>query len=116
MNKYQYLQQLLICDIIKLLLDYEVVIYMQNITEIIFGDSLYHELKNSEFTKKNKFIKFEFDMVFELAGLSNIDNNILKLNKDFCNLMSSELNCEIKETISLDNIIKELNESLQNKH
>ena len=40
---------------------------MVNITEVVFGDSLCHEIKISKFSKNNKIIKF--DSLFSICDL-----------------------------------------------
>ena len=62
---------------------------MKNITEVVFGDSLCYEIKKSKFANNNLIIKF--DMLFSICNLSNINKNIINLNDEYCNLISSEL-------------------------
>lgn len=53
---------------------------MNNITEIVYGDSLCHWLKQCDFISNNKIIKF--DKFFSIADLSNINNNKIMIVKD----------------------------------
>ena len=86
---------------------------MEKITEVVFGDSLCHEIKISKFSKNNKIIKF--DSLFSICDLSNIEKNILILNDEYCDLISSEI-YDINNTYSLKNIINDLEESIKNNN
>ena len=86
---------------------------MVNITEVVFGDSLCHEIKISRFSKNNKIIKF--DSLFSICDLSNIDIVILTLNNEYCDLISSEI-YDISNTSSLKDIINDLEESVKNNN
>lgn len=86
---------------------------MINITEIVFGDSLCHEIKISKFLQNNTIIKFE--PLFSICDLSNIDKHILTLNDEYCNLISSEI-YDVSNTYSLKNINNDLEESLKNNN
>ena len=86
---------------------------MVNITEVVFGDSLYHEIKISRFSKNNKIIKF--GLLFSICDLSNIDKGILTLNNEYCDLISSEI-YDISNTSSLKDIINGLEESIKNNN
>ena len=50
---------------------------MEKISEVVFGDSLCHEIKISKFSKNNTIIKF--DPLFSICDLSNIDKHTLFL-------------------------------------
>ena len=86
---------------------------MENITEVVFGDSLSHEIKMSKFSKNNTIIKFE--PLFSICDLSNIDKYILTLNDEYCDLTSSEI-YDVSNTYSLKNIIKDIEESIKKKN
>lgn len=86
---------------------------MINITEIVFGDSLCHEIKINKFSQNNTIIKFE--PLFSICDLSNIDKHILTLNDEYCNLISSEI-YDVSNTYSLKNINNDLEESLKNNN
>lgn len=86
---------------------------MNNITEVVFGDSLCHEIKVSKFSKNNKIIKF--DPLLSICDLSNIDKSILTLNNDYCDLISSEI-YDVNNIYSLKNINKDLEESVKNNN
>ena len=83
---------------------------MNDITEIIYGDSLYHTIKQCDFVG-NKIIKF--DKFLSFADLSNIDKNQIKLNKDFCNFIYPEINHKFDVIESMENINKELDDSVK---
>lgn len=85
---------------------------MENITEIVFGDSLCHEIKISKFSKNNTIVKFE--PLFSICNLSNVDKHIVTLNDDYC-LISSEI-YDVSNTYSLKNIINVLEESVKNNN
>lgn len=87
---------------------------MVNITEVVFGDSLCHEIKISKFSKNNKIIKF--DSLFSICDLSNIDIDILTLNDEYCDLISSEIYYDLSNTYSLKNIISDLEKSVKNNN
>lgn len=86
---------------------------MKNITEVVFGDSLYHEIKISKFSKNNVIIKF--DSLFSICDLSNIDKQILTLNDEYCDLINSEI-YDVSNTYSLKNINNDLEESIKNNN
>lgn len=86
---------------------------MKNIIEVVFGDSLCHEIKISKFSKNNKIIKF--DSLFSICDLSNIDKCVVTLNSEYCDLISSEI-YDINNTYSLKNINNELEESVKNNN
>lgn len=86
---------------------------MKNITEIVFGDSLCHEIKISKFSKNNTIIKF--DPLFSICDLSNIDKHILTLNDEYCDLISLEI-YDINNTYSLKNTNNDLEESIKNNN
>lgn len=86
---------------------------MKNITEVVFRDSLCHEIKISKFSKNNTIIKF--DPLLSICDLSNIDKNILILNDEYCDLISSEI-YDINNTYSLKNINNDLEESVKNNN
>lgn len=86
---------------------------MKNITEVVFGDSLCHEIKISKFSRNNTIVKFE--PLFSICDLSNIDQHILTLNDEYCDLISSEI-YDINNTYSLKNIINDLEESIKNNN
>jgi len=83
---------------------------MDNITEIIYGDSLYHTLKQCDFVG-NKIIKF--DKFLSFADLSNIDKNEIKLNKDFCDFIYPEINHKFDVLESMENLNKELDDVIK---
>lgn len=85
---------------------------MKNITEVVFGDSLFYQIKTSDFSKENKIIKF--DTLFSICDLSNTNRDILTLNDDYCNLISKELSYKVSNTYSLKKIINDLKESIKN--
>ena len=87
---------------------------MKNITEIVFGDSLYNEMINSNFFNKNNIIKF--NVPFSIIDLSSVDNDIVKLNQDFCQLICSELNYKISNAYSLNFVDIELEGAIKNNH
>ena len=87
---------------------------MKNITEVVFGDSLCHEIKKSKFANNNFIIKF--DMLFSICDLSNINKNIIYLNDEYYSLISSELIYEVNNIYSLKNIINDLKEAINNKN
>lgn len=87
---------------------------MENIIEVVFGDSLYYTLRTSNFFKNNKFIKF--DALFSICDLSNIDIDILTLNDEYCDLISSELYYDVSNTYSLKNIINDLEGCVKNSN
>jgi len=87
---------------------------MVNITEVVFGDSLCHEIKISKFSKNNKIIKF--DSLFSICDLSNIDIDILTLNDEYCDLISSEIYYDLSNTYSLKKIINDLEKSVKNNN
>ena len=62
---------------------------MNNITEIVYGDSLCHTINQCDFVKGSKVIKF--DKFLSFADLSNIDKNIIKLSEDFCESIYHEI-------------------------
>ena len=78
---------------------------MVNITEVVFGDSLCHEIKISKFSKNNKIIKF--DSLFSICDLSNINNRYITLNDEYCDLISLEI-YDINNTYSLKNTNNDL--------
>lgn len=86
---------------------------MKNITEVVFGDSLCHEIKISNFSQNNTIVKFE--PLFSICDLSNIDKHILTLNDEYCDLISSEI-YDVSNTYSLKNINNDLEESVKNKN
>lgn len=86
---------------------------MKNITEVVFGDSLCHEIKISKFSQNNIIIKF--DSLFSICDLSNIDKHILTLNDEYCNLISSEV-YDVSNTYSLKKINNNLEESIKNNN
>lgn len=86
---------------------------MNNITEVLFGDSLCHEIKEGNFSKYNKIIKF--DPLLSICDLSNINKSILTLNNDYC-LISSEIYDDVSNIYSLKNINKDLEESVKNNN
>lgn len=74
---------------------------MKNVTEIIFGDSTYHTLSNSQLGK-NEIIKF--NTVFSIANLSNIDQFKIILPKD---IYKEEIVYDFSEEMNkLDSSIK----------
>lgn len=83
---------------------------MNDITEIIYGDSLCHTLKQCNFVG-NKIIKF--DKFLSFADLSNIDKNIIKLNEDFCNFIYPEINHKFDVIESMENLNKELDDAIK---
>ena len=83
---------------------------MNDITEIIYGDSLYHTLKQCEFVG-NKIIKF--DKFLSFADLSNIDKNIIMLNKDFCDFIYPEINHKFDVVESMEDLNKELDSAVK---
>ena len=85
-----------------------------NITEGVFGDSLCHEIKISEFLKNNTIIKFE--PLFSICDFSNIDKHNLSLNDEYCDLIISSGIYDISSTYSLKNIINDLEESMNNNN
>lgn len=85
-----------------------------NITEVVFGDSLCHEIKISEFLKNNTIIKFE--PLFSICDFSNIDKHNLSLNDEYCDLIISSGIYDISSTYSLKNIINDLEESMNNNN
>lgn len=87
---------------------------MKNITEVVFGDSLCHEIKKSKFANNNFIIKF--DMLFSICDLSNINKNIINLNDEYCNLINSELIYDVSNIYSLKNIIIDLKAAINNKN
>lgn len=84
---------------------------MNNITEIVYGDSMYHTIKECDFAKDNKIIKF--DKFLSFADLSNIDNNIIKLSEDFCNFIYPEINYKFDTIESMENLNKELDDAIK---
>lgn len=58
---------------------------MSNIIDVIDGDSLYFEIKKSNFIKNNKVVKF--DISFSICDLSNIDNYTARLKDDYSDLI-----------------------------
>lgn len=86
---------------------------MENITEVVFGDSLSHEIKMSKFSENNTIIKFE--PLFSICDLSNIDKHILTLNDEYCDLIGSEI-YDVSNTYSLKNIIKDIEESIKKEN
>ena len=87
---------------------------MEKISEVVFGDSLCHEIKISKFSKNNTIIKF--DPLFSICDLSNIDKHTLTLNDEYCSLINLELSYDISNTYSLKNIINDLEESVKNNN
>lgn len=85
---------------------------MENIIEIVFGDSLCNEIKISKFSKNNTIVKFE--PLFSICNLSNVDKHIVTLNDDYC-LINSEI-YDVSNTYSLKNIINDLEESVKNNN
>lgn len=85
---------------------------MDNITEIVYGDSLCHTIKQCDFVENNKIIKF--DKFLSFADLSNIDNNIIKLSEDFCNFVYLEIYHKFNTIESLENLNKELDDAVKN--
>lgn len=83
---------------------------MKNITEVVFGDSLCHEINISKFSQNNTIIKF--DLLFSICDLSNIDKHILTLNNEYCSLIKSEI-YNVNNTHSLKNINDDLEESIK---
>lgn len=86
---------------------------MKNITEVVFGDSLYHEINISKFSQNNTIIKF--DLLFSICDLSNIDKHILTLNNEYCSLIKSEI-YNVNNIYSLKNINDDLEESIKNNN
>lgn len=86
---------------------------MEKITEVVFGDSLCHEIKISKFSKNNAIIKF--DPLFSICDLSNVDKHILTLNDEYCDLISSEI-YDISNKYSLKNINNDLEKSVKNNN
>lgn len=83
---------------------------MNNITEIIYGDSLCYTLKQCDFVG-NKIIKF--DKFLSFADLSNIDKNVIKLNKDFCDFIYPEINHKFDVIQTMENLNRELDDAIK---
>lgn len=83
---------------------------MNDITEIIYGDSLFYTLRQCEFVG-NKIIKF--DKFLSFADLSNIDKNIIMLNKDFCDFIYPEINHKFDVVESMEDLNKELDNAVK---
>lgn len=77
---------------------------MNKITEIVFGDSLCRELKNSSFSRDNEIIKF--GILFSVANFSSSSTSSLELN------MNKEYIPDARQ--SLDNIENRLEVAFQN--
>ena len=86
---------------------------MNNITEIVYGDSLCHWLKQCDFISNNKIIKF--DKFFSIADLSNINNNKINYSEDFCSFSNNEIYHKFHKVDSLEDINKQLNEAVKRK-
>lgn len=84
---------------------------MNNITEIIYGDSMYHTIKQCDFVRNNKIIKF--DKFLSFADLSNMDKNEIKLNKDFCDFIYPEINHKFDVTQSIEDLNRELDDAIK---
>jgi len=84
---------------------------MDNITEIVYGDSLCHWLKQSDFIGNNEIIKF--DKLFSIADLSDINDNKIKYSEDFCNFSYDEIYHRFDNINSLDDINKQLDEAVK---
>ena len=84
---------------------------MNDTIEIIYGDSLHHTIKQCNFIG-DKIIKF--DMFLSFADLSDIDKNIIKLNKDFCDFIYPEINHKFEVVESMEKLNKELDNAAKN--
>ncbi len=84
---------------------------MFKITNIAFGDSLCNYIENSKFSKKDITIKF-----YVLFSIGKITNNIISYNDDFYNLIKQQGIYEIKKNNNLEEKLKLLNDSINNKH
>lgn len=82
---------------------------MNNITEIVYGDSLCHTINQCDFIKGSKIIKF--DKFLSFADLSNIDKNIIKLSEDFCESIYHEIYHKFETEESIEELNKELDEA-----
>ena len=78
---------------------------MNNIVEIVYGDSLYYTIKQCDFIG-DKVIKF--DKFLSFADLSNIDKNIIKLTEDFRDFIYPEINHKFETIETMDKLNKEL--------
>ena len=88
---------------------------MSKIVDVIDGDSLYNTIKESNFAKNNKIVKF--DALFSICDLSNINNYITRLKDDYnelVDLMERELMYRPdKESLTKDQIT-EISKSIKN--
>lgn len=84
---------------------------MNNITEIIYGDSLCYTLKQCDFIGNNKIIKF--DKFLSFADLSSMDKSLIKLSEDFCDFIYPEINHKFDTVLSLECLNKELDDAIR---
>lgn len=85
---------------------------MSSITEIVFGDYMNYEIKNSNTLRNNKILKF--DMLLSICDLSNINNYIVSYNDEFYNLINNESIYDIKSKYYIKEILDELETSFKN--
>lgn len=90
---------------------------MSNIIDVIDGDSLYFEIKKSNFIKNNKVVKF--DISFSICDLSNIDNYTARLKDDYSDLielMEKEIMHKPAKESSTKKQVIEIEEAIKNNN
>lgn len=88
---------------------------MDNVLDVVYGDSLYFTIKKCSFSKNNKIV--QFNNLFSICDLSNIDNYIVRLNDNFdelVGLMERELMYRPDKESLTKNQITEISKSIKN--